>query len=50
MSALSRLRRDTRRARRLRAIEDMMRTARGVRLRVLVGLWLRELARRGEAA
>jgi hypothetical protein len=39
------LHRLTIRARRLCAIESLMRTARGVRLAVLVRVWCRELAR-----
>lgn len=35
----------TRRVNRLAAIEQLMRDARGVRLRVLVQLWLREVRR-----
>jgi hypothetical protein len=41
----SNLHRLTLRARRLRTIESLMRTARGVRLRVLVAQWCRECGR-----
>ena len=37
--------RATRRARRLAVIESLMPGSRGVRLRVLVGLWIREVGR-----